>query len=104
MTRLAAELPLFPVSHDRPGVSVGSILVKLKCSDLEPHMKEEISLLRRAVQNAGLEHRRSSTTYEHLDILGRLSSGSDLLKSLGVLTSKFDLIAKVIDEVSKVSR
>ena len=62
-----------------------------------------IDQVRQAVQDVNLEHAGSSTAIERLDEAGRLSSGSDLLKSLDALVSKFGSIEKAIDDISRVS-
>ena len=64
----------------------------------------EVQQLQQAVQHSGLEHPGSSSVVERLDGAHRFSSGRDLLYSLGALISKFDPIAKVIDDVSRVSQ
>ena len=78
--------------------------MKLECSDLKSAVEAKVNQLGQAMQNVSLEHPGPSSAVERLDGTGRLSPANDFLKSLGVLISRLDPIAKVIDDVSLVSR
>ena len=78
--------------------------MKLKCGDLKSTVRAEVNQLRRAMQDADLEYPGSSSTIKRLDNTERLSSGSDLYKSLGTLISKLEPIDKFVDDISRVSQ
>ena len=100
----SVELTLSSPKQIKLRTSVGSIFVKLERRDLKSNVEVEIDRVTQAVQDVHLERSSTSSAVERLDEARRLSSGSDLLKSLEALVSKFDPIAKVIDDVSLVSR
>ena len=76
--------------------------MKLEHSDLLSSAEAEVGQLRQTIQVAGLKHAGSSTAVGHLDEVGRLSSGSDLLKSLSVILSRVEPFTKIIDDLSQV--
>ena len=76
--------------------------MKLRHSNLLSNAEAEVGQLRQTIQVTGLEHAGSSTAVGRLDEVGRLSSGSDLLKSLGVILSRVEPFTKIIDNLSQV--
>ena len=88
----------------QPETHCGSIFVKLEHKDLTSVIGLQVDQIGQAVQNAGLEHAKSSRLVDSVEEANQLTStGGDFIKSLGVVLSKIEPIMKVIDNVSRVS-
>ena len=92
-------MPVQPESH------CGSISVRLELTDFKSAVDKQVNQTGQAVQNAGLEHAKSSQLVDSVEEANQLTStGGDFIKSLGAVLLKIDPIMKIIDDVSRVSR
>ena len=89
----------------QPETHCGSISVKLGHIDFMFATGLQVDQTGRAVQNAGLEHAKSSRLVDSVEEAKQSTiTAGNFIKSLGVVLSKIEPIMKVIDDVSRVSR
>ena len=98
-------LDLLPPDSESVRSTVGTICIDLKASTLGVSVGEDVTRLQQAILDSSIDHTKRSTEIGHISETGRLvTPASGFLTSLNALLAKLDPIAKIIDDMSRVSR